>query len=94
VYIDTFNSKLHIYLFIGIYSYEAMENWRSLDAYKFFVSGWIQSVVHKKLISGNIIFRADVKPSYRVNDKPHHPWVALTKDGPVAAAHCDCMAGY
>ncbi|KAJ8036273.1 hypothetical protein HOLleu_20199 [Holothuria leucospilota] len=29
----------------------------------------------------------------RLNDKPHHPWVAVQKNGTVTAAHCDCMAG-
>ncbi|XP_069108924.1 uncharacterized protein [Argopecten irradians] len=77
----------------GVYSSEAMENYRSLDAHVFFVSGWVQTVVHRKTVTGNIIAKADVKPSWRVTDEPHHPWVALKRDGPVITAHCDCMAG-
>ena len=69
-----------------------MENYRSLEAYKFFVSGWVQTVYHRTA-NGIFIAKADVKPSYRVNEEPHHPWVALKKQGPVVAAHCDCMAG-
>ncbi|KAL3888060.1 hypothetical protein ACJMK2_000442 [Sinanodonta woodiana] len=44
---------------------------------------------HNFLLSG----WADVKPSWRVTEEPHHPWVAVTNEGRVIAAHCDCMAG-
>ena len=70
-----------------------MENYRSLEAYTFFISGWVQTIIHKRLPAENIIFRADVRPSYRVTEKPHHPWVAVSSEGKVLAAHCDCMAG-
>ena len=36
---------------------------------------------------------ADVRPSYRVTEQPHHPWVAVSRDAKVLTAHCDCMAG-
>ena len=90
MYHDVYN---YLIKFPGVFSGEAMDNFRSLEAYKFFVSGWVQTVFHMRL-SGNIVFKADVKPSYRVNDEPHHPWVALKTSGQVIAAHCDCMAGY
>ena len=70
-----------------------MENYRSLDAHTFFTSGWVQTVLHYVTADGNYMFKADVKPSWRVTEEPHHPWVAVRKDGPVIAAHCDCMAG-
>ncbi|XP_048748384.2 uncharacterized protein LOC125660689 [Ostrea edulis] len=76
-----------------IFSPEAMENYRSLEAHTFFVSGWVQTVYHLKTDSGNFILKADVRPSWRVTEEPHHPWVAVRKDGQVIAAHCDCMAG-
>ncbi|KAJ8304209.1 hypothetical protein KUTeg_017792 [Tegillarca granosa] len=76
-----------------LYSAEAMENYRSLEAHVFFVSGWVQTVYHMKSANGTFIFKADVKPSWRVTDEPHHPWVAVKRNGPVVTAHCDCMAG-
>lgn len=69
-----------------------MENYRSLEAHVVFVSGWVQTVYHLKSRSGIMVLKADVKPSYRVTEEPHHPWVALKK-GWTSAAHCDCMAG-
>ena len=48
-----------------------MENFKSLDAWKFFISGWVQTTVHFKLESGVYIMRADVRPSYRTTDECH-----------------------
>lgn len=71
-----------------------MKNYKSLDAYKFFISGWVQTVFHYILPNGNMVLKADVRPSYRTNDEPHHPWVVMSSDGTVIAGHCDCKAGY
>ena len=72
---------------------ESMENYRSLDAHVFFLSGWVQTIEHTASNSGLLVFKADVKPSYRVTDDPHHPWLVLKSTGQVVAAHCDCTAG-
>ena len=71
-----------------------MKNYRSLEAYNFFLSGWVQTVFHKELGGNNMLFRADVRLSWRVTETPHHPWLATSTDGVVITAHCDCMAGY
>ncbi|XP_057306788.1 uncharacterized protein LOC130644983 isoform X2 [Hydractinia symbiolongicarpus] len=70
-----------------------MENYKSLEAHKFFVSGWVQTLFHMWLKPGYFLAKCEVKPSYRTNDKPHQPWVALNQSGSVLAAHCSCMAG-
>lgn len=72
-----------------------MSNYKSLEARMYFHAGWVQTVF-SYMLPGNqrCILRADVKPSQRMNDEPHRPWVALTKDGNIIAAHCNCMAGY
>ena len=36
----------------------------------------------------------DVRPSYRTNDKPHKPWIALSDFGYVIAGDRTCMVGY
>ena len=64
-----------------------MANWRSLEAHVFLVSWWVQTIVHLQTGNGHVILRADVTPSYRVTEEPHHPWVGLTAAGSVAAAH-------
>lgn len=81
-------------MFAGLYSTEMMENYKSLDAHAFFLSGWVQTIEHVTSSTGLLVFRADVKPSYRVTEEPHHPWVVLKPTGQVVAGHCDCTAGY
>ena len=71
-----------------------MENYKSLEAYKYFSSGWVETIFHLETDKKCILMKADVKPSYRVTDESHHPWVAVNKNGVVIVAHCDCMAGY
>lgn len=72
-----------------------MRNYKGLASYKLLQSGWILTVLHMKPEHSNItIFRADVVPSFRVNDTPHHPWAAVNDNGDIIAANCDCKAGY
>ena len=71
-----------------------MKNYKSLEAHNYFISGWVDTVHHIKTSTGSVLFKANVKPSQRINDKPHHPWVIVQNDGSVLSAHCDCMAGY
>ena len=73
---------------------EAMANYKSLESYKLLQSGWVQTVYScQPEKSGSRILKADVTPSFRVTDQPHHPWVALDLGGFVMTAHCDCKAG-
>ncbi|KAK7121786.1 hypothetical protein R3I93_022768 [Phoxinus phoxinus] len=76
----------------SLYTSETMKNKRSLEAHKFFVSGWVQAVLHIKT-DKCFVFKSSVKPSWRVTNKPHNTWVAVENSGKVRAAHCDCMAG-
>jgi hypothetical protein len=70
-----------------------MENYKSLEAHKFYIDGWVQVVTHMKLPGGALILKAEVRPSYRTTEACHKPWVAIEKLGRVLAGHCDCMAG-
>ena len=70
-----------------------MKSYKGLESYKLAESGWVGTILHM-MSPTNTIFRADVRPSFRLNDPPHHPWVAAAPDGNVVAAHCDCKAGY
>lgn len=71
-----------------------MKNYRSLEAHIFFSSGWVQVILHIKPDGSDCtMFKAQVKPSWRVTEKPHNTWVAIKDDKTIIAAHCDCMAG-
>ena len=81
----------------GVYTQDGkdkMENYRALQAHKYFLSGWVQNVVHVILLSGKVLLMCDVRTSYRTSDKPHKPWIALSKSGYVIAGHCTCIARY
>ena len=71
-----------------------MENYKALQAHKYFLSAWVQNVVHVILSSGNVLLMCDVRPSYCTSDKPHKPWIGLSESGYVTAGHRTCMAGY
>ncbi|CAM1297977.1 Uncharacterised protein g1989 [Pycnogonum litorale] len=72
-----------------------MKNWKSLEAYQHL--DWVGTVLMLKCFmvkTKAAIFKADVRPSQRVNETPHHPWVAVDENETIViAAHCDCMAG-
>ena len=70
-----------------------MENYKSLEAYKFFQDGWVQTVMHMKIEGDVFLMRSDVRPSYRTTSEPHKPWVAVKSNGNILAGHCNCMAG-
>ena len=57
-----------------------------LKAYNLFISGWIKSL---QVLKRNFVYRSDdvftviraeVRPSQRVNKKPHKVWVAVKTD--------------
>ena len=73
---------------------EAMRNYKSLASYSMLQSGWVQAVEHYRPDGSELtIFRTEVIPSFRVNDTPHKPWAAITDQGDISTAHCDCKAG-
>jgi len=60
-----------------------------LKAYNFVISGWVKPLQVLKRNSAYhssdvfTVIRAEVRPSQRVNKKPHKLWVALQTDGTI-----------
>ena len=71
-----------------VFSTEAMENYKYLEAYKFFVSEWVQTIKHMVIPTGS-----EVTPAHKTSNHLHHPWVAINKRGSIVIGHCNCMAG-
>ena len=86
-------SSPHLIKSPRVFSNEAMENYKSLEAYKVFVSGWVQTVKHMVLPTGVVILKAEVRPSYKTRNQPHQPGVAINKRVSIVIGHCICMAG-
>lgn len=73
----------------GLYTQEQFLVWKQLDAYNYFQSGYVRTVVVSAV--GSICLLKD--PSQRSPDSAHHHWVAIKKHGTVVSGHCTCMAG-
>ena len=77
----------------GVYTKEQLFQWKSLDAYNYFLSGHVRQIAARKVNSSTIVLKAVVDPSQSSPDKAHEAWVAAISDGQIVAAHCKCMAG-
>ena len=80
----------------GIYTKQQILQWKQLEAYNYFQSGFVRTVESWDLRnkrSGCILVRVLVNPSQRTPDQPHNPWIAVKADGQIITAHCTCMAG-
>jgi len=77
------------------YSQEELKAYKSLDAYKFFVDGWVSDILVWVVPSQPkaCVVTGRVRHSQKMLDDPLQPWVAVEKKGLVICAHCTCTAG-
>ena len=73
---------------------EEVKNYKSLQSYKYFTSGWVLEVEWKKYSEESVVLIiGKVRHSYAANKTPLQPWVLVRCNGTVLVAHCTCMAG-
>ena len=73
---------------------DEVKNYKSLQSYKYFTSGWILEVEWKKYKEeGIVLIMGKVRHSYAANKTPLRPWVLVRCNGTVLVGHCTCMAG-
>ncbi|XP_022777612.1 uncharacterized protein LOC111319046 [Stylophora pistillata] len=73
---------------------EEMKAYKALDAYNFFVSGWVNTVFTKKVAESNsVVVTARVYHLQRTRTTPLSTWLLADVSGEVILGHCDCMAG-
>lgn len=79
----------------GPFTKEKLRAYKSLDAYNFFKSGWVQTVFFLPSPNGNFCaLKASVMRSQKTTDSPHQAWIILNqRTAEVQRAHCTCMAG-
>ena len=80
----------------SLYTKDKLKAYKSLEAYKYFVSGWVSNVTVHVVPSGaraDYLVMARVKHSQKLSAPSLNPWIALDKSGTVICAHCTCMAG-
>ena len=77
------------------YTKEDLKAYKSLEAYKIFMDGWItrMNVVCATSSAQIFIVRGTVKHSQSISAPLLKPWFGAEKGGMVLCAHCTCMAG-
>ena len=82
----------------GMYGADEMKAYRSLEAFNYFESGFVQEMLTHKVQEGarTVIFvKASVLPNQRVGQKaqPYVAWALCEATGTILTGHCTCMAG-
>ena len=78
----------------GQFTREKLKSYKSLEAYNYLRSGWVQTVHQMKINDQKTLFIARVSHSQSLNETPLRPWVAVSNDGAIITCHCTCIAGY
>lgn len=88
------HGDIHNYLIEtkGIYTQEKLKAYKSLDAFNYYINGYVRTVYHLSR-GGHSVLKAKVNPSQKTADKTHEAWVLVEKIGTVLTGHCTCMAG-
>ena len=83
----------------SLYTMDKLKAYKSLEAHKYFVNGWVSNVTVSPVPSSPSSSKADylvmahVKHSQKLSAPSLKPWIALERSGTVVCAHCTCMAG-
>ena len=73
---------------------EEVKNFKSLESYKYFTSGWVLDTQWKDYSEeGVIVILGRVRHSYAASKPPLQTWVIIRTNGMILVAHCTCMAG-
>ena len=70
---------------------EEVKNYKSLQSFKYFASGWVLEVEWNEY--SIVLILGKVRHSYAASKAPLRPWVLVRSNGAVLVAHCTCMAG-
>ena len=80
----------------SLYTKDKLKAYKSLEAYKYFTSGWVSNVtVHHVPPGGKAshLIMARVKHSQKLSVPFLYQWIALEQSCIILCAHCTCMAG-
>ena len=72
----------------------SIKNYKSLQSFKYFTSGWVMNVKWRKYHKESLVLiLGQVRHSYAASKAPLQSWVLVHANGVVKVAHCTCMAG-
>ena len=75
---------------------KALKAYKSTIAFSYYKDGWVKTCYYHAISSTSkyCFIKANVLPSFKINEKHHKTWVLLEKaDGGIITASCSCMAG-
>ena len=91
--IEVSNFLSYLVLETSYYTNKQFKAFKSLEAYKQVVSGFVNSVQGAEILN-KIVVVAKVKHSQRMNDPLIDIWIIAESDGTILSAHClGCKAG-
>ena len=68
----------------GVYTKKQLLQWKSLEGYNYFQSGYVREVKIWEIDSTGSILMAKVNPSQSSPDKAHTAWVAIRPSGEIS----------
>ena len=75
---------------------KALKAYKSTKAFSYYKDGWVKTCLYHDISERSkfCYIRANVLPSFKLNEKHHKTWVLLEKEiGSICSAGCTCMAG-
>ena len=75
---------------------KALKAYKSTKAYSYYKDGWVKTCYFNGISEESELcyIRANVLPSFKINEKHHKTWVLLEKEtGSIMRACCSCRAG-
>jgi len=76
------------------FSSSSLKAYKSLEAYKYVVSGLVFNVKVKSIADKNFLVAGRVRHGQSQFTKtPNYAWLGIEKEGEIMNAHCTCMAG-
>jgi len=91
--VESIDLVSYLVLDTSFYTQESFKAFKSLQAYNYVKSGFVESV-KAKVLAGKHVVLGKVKHSQKWNDPSAHVWIIATPGGTILSAHCrDCLAG-
>ena len=71
-----------------------MKAYKSLESYKYVLSGLVFDIQVKRINNGNYLIRATIQHrQIMFTETPNNAWIRVKADGEILYGHCSCMVG-
>ena len=80
--------------FPSTYTKKRLDAYKSLESYKYVLSGLVFDVQVKRINNARYLVRAKIRHGQSMFTKtPNNAWICTETDGQILYGHCSCMAG-